>query len=71
MTAKKIEAIRRESERRREDARNEILKVKTRMARMVLDKNKAGNEENCDPRLDVAVKEKYCTSNFEYDPVKL
>jgi len=40
MTAKKIEAIRRESERRRELARNEILKVKTRMAKMVLDKGK-------------------------------
>jgi hypothetical protein len=51
--------------------RNEILKVKTRMAKMVLDKNKSGNEENCDPRLDKGVKENYCNSNFEYDPVKL
>jgi hypothetical protein len=44
--------------------RNEIIKVKTRMAKIVLDKNKSGNEENCDPRLDKGVKENYCNSNF-------
>ena len=78
MTQSRVEAIRKESEERRlnqryyyYNRRNEIIKVRTRMAKLILDKQKKGDETKCDPANTVEAKEAYCEENFLNDEEKL
>lgn len=63
-----MDRLHRQSERKRREAHKSITEIRTRMAGILMNENKIGNQTLCNPRRAEDERKNYCDIQFENDP---
>lgn len=64
----KMDKLKRAAERKRKEARKSVTEIRTKMAGLLMNDNKVGNYTLCNPKQSDALRNEYCTKNFQNDP---
>ena len=63
----KLKAMKKTAERRLKAKKSRIMQLRTILAKSLIDENRRGSKENCNPLQKVAERKVYCRKSFETD----